>query len=289
MNAKQSFRYHRRRLVRGCMLAYTGLATWIPQRFPDFMCIGAPRAATTWVHKSLMADPQIYLPKRKEVHFYDEPPKDTGSDDSELRWSDPFFFDVQRASHLRWYWYQYRGAGKCLAGDITPLYSTLSAERIAIIRQHMPALKVIYILRNPVERAWSGLRKSAWYQKGKAFLDDKDPEWILRQVMRPEVLVRGDYPRAIENWESVFPREQVLYLFFDDVRSNPDQCLDQLYEFLEMTRPRQTVAQAATKKVNAAPEKNMPDYVKNALRQHYEKQIEAVAARFNRDLSHWLD
>ena len=43
-----------------------------------------------------------------------------------------------------------------------------------------------------------------------------------------------------------------------------------------------------SKNVNAAPEKPMPDYVKRALREHYAAQIEAVADRFNRDLSHWL-
>jgi len=288
MNLKQSSRYHRRRFIRSGMLAYARLAAWIPQRFPDFMCIGAPRAATTWVHKSLQADPQVFLPKRKEVHFYDEPPADNGGD-SDLRWSDPFTFDVQNPAHLRWYWYQYRHAGTRLAGDITPLYSTLSAERIAIIREHMPDLKLIYILRNPIDRAWSGLRKSAWYQKGTAFLESKEEEWILQQVLRPEVLVRGDYPRAIANWESVFPEEQFLYLFFDDVREGPEACLDQMYDFLGLAQPERQFAQTATKKVNAAPEKPMPDYVKRALRQHYEKQIEELESRFNRDLSHWLD
>lgn len=289
MNVKQSSRYQRRRIVRGFMLAYARLATWIPQRFPDFMCIGAPRAATTWVHKSLQADPQVFLPKRKEVHFYDEPPTHADDDDSGLRWSDPFSFDVRRPAHLRWYWYQYRLAGTRLAGDITPLYSTLSRERIAIIHQHMPNLKLIYILRNPIDRAWSGLRKSAWYQKGKTFIESKDDDWVLEQVLRPEVLVRGNYPRAIDNWESVFPEERFLYLFFDDVRDDPENCLDQMYNFLGITRPGLKVAQTAAKKVNAAPEKSMPDYVKRALRQHYEKQIKELESRFNRDFSHWLD
>ena len=288
MNLKQSTRYYRRRLVRQFAIKYAQLATSIPERFPDFMCIGAPRAATTWVHKRLSADPQIFLPKRKEVHFYDEPPAAAQDNETDLRWNDSFFFDVENPAHLRWYWYQYRQAGDRLAGDITPLYSTLSAERIAVIKQHNSDIKLIYILRNPIDRAWSGLRKSVWYQKGESYLQDKDADWIMQHVMRPEVLLRGNYPQAIANWESVFAADQLLYLFFDDVQQNADESLDRLYEFLRLARPAGVVAQIGSKNVNAAPEKPMPDYVKRALRDHYAAQIETVADRFNRDLSHWL-
>jgi len=291
MNLKQSTRYYRRRLVRRFVLGYTRAATWIPQRFPDFMCIGAPRAATTWVHKRLSADPGIFLPKRKEVHFYDEPPAAVASANSaksDLRWSESFYFDVESPAHLRWYWHQYRHAGSKLAGDITPLYSTLSVDRIACIRRHMPELKLIYILRNPIERAWSGLRKSVWYQKGESYLQEKDADWIMQQVMRPEVLMRGNYPQAIENWETVFPKEQMLYLFFDDINEDANGSLDQIFDFLGKTRAG--VAQAATssRNVNAAPEKPMPDYVKRALSEHYAEQIRSLESRFGRDLSHWL-
>ena len=100
--------------------------------------------------------------------------------------------------------------------------------------------------------------------------------------------MRGNYPQAIANWESVFPESQILYLFFDDVQQNADESLDRLYEFLGLSRPADVVAQSGSKKVNAAPEKPMPDYVKRALCDHYSAQIESVADRFNRDLSHWL-
>ncbi len=289
MNLKQSTRYYRRRLVRQIVLAYTRVATRIPQRFPDFMCIGAPRAATTWVHQRLSAHPEVFLPKRKEVHFYDEPPRAASATRSDLRWSESFYFDVESPAHLRWYWYQYRHAGSKLAGDITPLYSTLSVDRIACIQGHMPKLKLIYILRNPIERAWSGLRKSVWYQKGTAYLQEQDSDWILQQVMRPEVLLRGNYPQAIENWESVFPREQLQYLFFDDINSDANGSLDQIHAFLGLTRADVGGSAAGSRNVNAAPEKPMPDYVKRALSEHYAEQIRSVESRFGRDLSHWLE
>jgi hypothetical protein len=288
MNPKQTARYVRRRILRQVDLAYASLATWIPERYPDFMCIGAPRAATTWLHKRLSPHPQVFLPKRKEIHFYDEPRDDDIPDRDELRWRESFYFDVVRPAHLRWYWRQFRDAGDRLAGDITPLYSTLSQERIRQIRAQIPGLKIIYILRNPVERAWSGLRKSVWYQKGSDYLDSMSGDWLLLQVTHPDVLLRGDYPRAIVNWESVYPAGRFLYLFHDDVESDPGGVLRQVCDFLGISSPAAPAGAGRTARVNAAPASEMPAPVRESLCRHYEPQIRILEARFQRDLSHWL-
>ena len=251
------------------------------------MCIGAPRAATTWVHKQLGANPGVFLPKRKEIHFYDEPLPGVAVEDSDLRWSETFFFDVDRAAHQRWYWYQFRHAGSRLAGDITPLYSTLSEGRIRTIFEHNPDLKIIYILRNPVERAWSGVRKSVWYQKGETFLDDKDEAWILEKIMRPEVLIRGDYPRAIKNWEAVFPQEQIQYLFHDDIEADSDKVLTEISDFLGLVGTAAPAQQPRSRRVNAAPQKAMPEHVRAALLDYYRPQIAVLEQKFERDLSSW--
>ena len=111
----------------------------------------------------------------------------------------------------------------------------------------------------------------------------------MQQVMRPEVLMRGNYPQAIENWEAVFPKEQMLYLFFDDIREDANGSLDQIFSFLGRTRSDAGEATKSSQKVNAAPEKSMPDYVKRALSEHYAEQIRSVESRFGRDLAHWLE
>ena len=288
MNPKQTARYVKRRILRQLDLAYARVATWIPERFPDFMCIGAPRAATTWLHKQLSPHPQVFLPRRKEIHFYDESRDDGMPDRADLRWRESFYFDVARPGHLRWYWHQFRGAGDRLAGDITPLYSTLSQARIRQIHAQIPALRIIYILRNPVERAWSGLRKSVWYQKGSDYLGSMPDDWLLRQVTHPDVLLRGDDPQAIVNWESVFPAERFLYLFHDDVESDPEAVLRQVCGFLGIAAPAGSARAGRTGRVNAAPASEMPELVLAALCRHYRPQIRILEARFQRDLSHWL-
>ncbi len=289
MNPRQSARYGKRRILRQFDLAFARVATWIPERFPDFMCIGAPRAATTWLHKTLSWHPQVFLPKRKEIHFYDEPRDDGLPNRGDLRWREDFHFDIERPAHLRWYWHQFRDAGERLAGDITPLYSTLSVQRIRQIRNQIPALRIIYILRNPVERAWSGLRKSVWFQKGSDYLDSMPLEWLLEQVMHPDVLLRGDYPRAIANWEAEFAAEQLLYLFHDDVEADPDNVMRQVCDFLGLSLAAEMAAGGGTGRVNSAPASAMPVAVRNALSAYYEPQIRQLETRFGRDLAHWLD
>ena len=251
------------------------------------MCIGAPRAATTWLHEALSADERIFLPKRKELHFYDERPPQVAEEDSEFRWRRTTFFDVESPAHLRWYWYQYRAARSELRGDITPVYSLLSADRVRIVRTHVPDLKIIYILRNPIDRAWSGLRKTVWYQKGKARLDSLDEQWLCATVMRPEVLARGNYQCAIETWEAVYPEEQICYLFYDDIVTDPDSVLRRVYEFLGLARHPELSASSRSRKVNAAPSKEMPATVRARLEKYYTPQIKFLEKRFARDLSHW--
>jgi hypothetical protein len=268
-------------------MLYVRAAVWTPPRFPDFMCIGAPRAATSWLYTALRDHPRVFLPKRKELHFYDEPPP-SGYLSGDIRWADAHHFDVERPSHLRWYWRQFRQAGDRLTGDITPLYSLLSAERIAVIRRHQPALRIIYLLRNPVERAWSGLRKSAWYQKGPDFLAEQGEKWMLEHVMHPSVLERGNYPAAIERWESVFPAEQILYSFHEDIRADADRELSRVTQHLGLPDEPLLDRGHERREVNAAPPMSIPDAARQALEAHYRDQVEWLEQKFSRDLSHWL-
>ena len=106
--------------------------------------------------------------------------------------------------------------------------------------------------------------------------------------MRPEVLARGDYQRAIETWESVFPRSQICYLFYDDIRSNATGVLDDVYLFLGLT-PRPSKSESSpSRHVNAAPNREMPEAIRVSLERYYAGQIGFLQNHFGRDLSHWL-
>jgi hypothetical protein len=266
-------------------IRYARIARRTPEIYPDFMCIGAPRAATTWLYDRLRADPRVFLPRMKELHFFDEERPDDPEDRSGLRWHRSFYFDMSDPAHMRWYWRQFRNARDRPKGEITPAYSTLSATRVRLIFDKIPRLRIIYILRNPIDRAWSSLRKMVWYQKGARHRLMRDRDWLLRTVMHPELLERGDYRNIIETWEGIFPHENFLYLFHDDIEADEQRVLGRVYAFLNLTAP--DLSQLAGKRVNAAPPTPMPDNVRSFLEHRYESQIGYLEERFDRDLGHW--
>ena len=83
-------------------------------------------------------------------------------------------------------------------GDITPRYAILPPESIKACHAAFPDLKLIFTIRNPVDRAWSAA-KMALRQAGRT-VEQTSPDWFLREVMRQDSLARGDYESCIRNW-----------------------------------------------------------------------------------------
>ena len=126
----------------------------IRNHFPDFLGIGAQKAGTTWLYENLRRHPQMYLPNTKEIHYFD--------------W---YFY-----KSIHWYCKHFMAVEKNkLKGEITPCYSTLSENKIKLIHKINPQLKIILILRNPIERAWSqavmNLAKKANTKSNLAIVD----------------------------------------------------------------------------------------------------------------------
>lgn len=287
MNLLRRLRVQRRNSIRTLELAYATVAGWIPPTYPDFMCIGAPRAATTWLHTMLRKDPQIYLPKAKELHFFDDMRPRGDYADSGLRWYRSFFFEMNNPVHLRWYWMQFlKGKGR-LKGEITPSYSMLSKDRVRFVLEKIPELKVIYLIRNPIDRAWSTLRQVVLYQLGRNQDVLKNTAWVLRTIEQPVLLEGGNYRRTIETWGGMMPERNILYVFYDDIVSDPRSALDKIYTFLNLDMPRLLELGGNEKRVNAAPGLSIPEEVRSRLAEYYEGQIEYLEKKFGRDLGHW--
>ena len=177
--------------------------------FPDFLCIGAQKAGTTWLYENLRANPQIYFPPMKEVHFWDL------FEERGLDWYRSLF-DNAASGQIR--------------GEITPAYAILPKEKIAEIYALNPKLRVIYIVRNPIDRAWS----AAKMELARAELDfNATPdEWFIDEFNSDASCLRGGYKACLANWLSIFPKAQILLLDYKEIAKNPRdfyfQCLDHI-------------------------------------------------------------
>lgn len=264
-----------------------GRRTDLPLTKPDFLGIGTARSASTWLHSRLSAHPDVFLPELKELHFFNEPRTHTACDVSGATWTRPLYFDLGNPAHWRWYSLQFApGAGK-VKGEITPDYSTLSQARVGEVKRHLPKVKVILLIRNPIDRAWSGLRYS-WKRHLGEQLEPGEVEVLMRAALHPERLLRGDYPMTITNWEAHFPASQRLYIFYDDVAAQPSAELKRVADFLNID-PAGLPREGDSRRVNDAPAETIPPVVRERLRAHYEPQIAWLQNRFDRDLSGWLE
>lgn len=222
-------------------------------RKPDFICIGAQKAGTTWLHANLIQHPGIWLPPVKELHVLDHAPPMlfkrlfskvgyhrrarehlrqtllSGRKDPRER-SLAWHLALGRRDHV-WYEQLFAYAGDRVSGEICPGYARIEETAIAGIAARYPKLKIIYLLRDPVDRAWSSVAMH-FRKRGGSLVTEQQRRDILEQLRRPKSLAHCTYRRNIEAWSRHFPAEQLYFGFFDRIREEPEAYLGEILTFL---------------------------------------------------------
>jgi len=126
---------------------------------PDFLCIGAHKAGTTWLYQQLDSHPDFWMPPVKELHYFDQLSRVQRAanprcrDERDRRFLERLeSLSAEPAIDLLNYGHMFEPKGALFSGDISPNYSTLSDEVIREIVGYFPNLKVIFLARDPVER-----------------------------------------------------------------------------------------------------------------------------------------
>lgn len=198
---------------------------------PSFIIIGAQRGGTTSLYNYLCEHPHILPAREKEIHFFDK------AYVRGLAYYRAYF--PSRLTHI----------GSCaITGEATPYYffHPLAPERL---RAHFPHVKLILLLRNPVERAYSHYQHQVRLgDEPLSFEDalDREPTRLhgehARIVAEPEYnsfahqqfsyLARGVYVEILRHWFTLFPRDQFLILKSEDLYANPPAVLKRVFAFL---------------------------------------------------------
>jgi hypothetical protein len=192
-----------------------------------FIIAGVQKAGTTALFDYLGEEPGLSLSAEKEVHFFDDEARD---------WTAPDY----GAYHA-----QFAPDDGRLRGEATPiyLYWPRSLERIGA---YNPAMRLIVMLRDPVDRAWSHwkmeyargveTRPFAWcIREGRQrlFNAEAGPWGFDREMSYVE---RGFYGEQLERLFGLFPRDQVLILKCADLRADPGAVLRQVRAFLGLPK-----------------------------------------------------
>lgn len=269
------------------------------------MCIGAQKAGTTWLFQQLDAQPDYWLPPVKELHFFNmaRPHPELAGVESRGR---PKLIDpgpgslaerVRRtvwrirygtlARTPAWYYtlFPERWIGDRLAGDITPAYSTLAAEGVAFAREVLkPGCRVVLIVRNPIERAWSALKML--YRWRSEDITEEDERELLERLRAPSYRLRGDYPRIIDQWSEVFGDDFRVFRF-DDLREDAGTFLREITDFLgaPADMERAPLARRPNRDPTGTP---VPEPIRRRLRAWLEPEIRELDRRLPGVADLWL-
>lgn len=225
--------------------------------YPDFLVIGAQKAGTTWLHQSLGTHSQIWLPPEKELHYFDEKAqldnrlwaRLRGGRPADLRWrrqvksrfkqspKDLKWQDVAwdlkyflRKPNDEWYASLFKPSEGQIAGETTPDYAVLNRSKISHIREIMPETKIVFFMRNPIERPWSVVDMGRRI-RGESAEDMPDKE-LYDQLEGRRRRQMTNYLRTLKNWSVHYPEDQIFVGFLEDIHFFPDELLHSLYEFL---------------------------------------------------------
>jgi hypothetical protein len=207
----------------------------------DFTIIGAQKAGTTSLDEYLKRHPEVYLPPGLEVaYFSDEATRERGWDD----YLSKHFGSADPA--LKWgtATTQYMFGAAYDKGNGIPV--EVGEHIVPLrIRQHTPDMRLIAILRDPVGRARSHHLMTVMNRREHRSFDE-----AIDELLRPESLalsrrcpeettgyvVWGEYGRLLTGYFNIFPPEQILVVFTDELTSDPEKLLRRVYEFLGITR-----------------------------------------------------
>lgn len=204
--------------------------TAFARALPDFLVVGAAKAGTTSLYEYLSQHPDVRPAARKEVHYFDVN-HDRGPGWYRAR------FPVAVLKRRTW-----------ITGEASPYYLQ-HPEAPERVRSLLPGVRLIAVLRDPVERAhshWRHYRRSG--EETRPFADVLDEEERLlpeleRRLLDGDtdaldahrhlgLLARGRYAEQLERWLKVFPREQLLVLESEELFTRPADAYARTLEFL---------------------------------------------------------
>ncbi|MCP4456766.1 MAG: sulfotransferase [Cytophagales bacterium] len=216
------------------------------EKRPDFLGIGAQKSATRWLYNQLKRHPDVYLTPIKELHYFDRIMKANQYKDRydldvwknnfhkmsfarflNLRWQYKFFYGEYSDD---WYTSLFNRAGKRKAGEITPEYSILRKEDIEVVRGINPEMRIVYLLRDPVSRAWSHFRMQV--RRGGLRYKDMHEDDVFKLIGSANYFIKGNYLDNLKRWYSVFDRQQIFIGYLEEVKENPDDLLKNILTHL---------------------------------------------------------
>ena len=269
---------------------------------PDFCCVGAQKGGTGWLYDQLRFHPDFWMPPVKEIHYFDRlwrspripaEKRRRGARKNARDQRDEVFLDEMEKLFARpdidfqGYAQLFAPKKALLSGDITPGYSALPEEIIERLLWHFPGLKVLFLARDPVERAWSHL--SMWVRHGRIEpFDVNDADQVTRHLLQPGVLVRSHPSKIVARWRRSVPAESFRVYFFDDLKRDPSPLRSSIIQFLGGDPGKSSGDLAADHNIKAQQERlDLSDKMRAHIARFFEQELKACARELGGPAAEW--
>lgn len=203
--------------------------------------VGAQKAGTSWLYETFANQAFANMGFRKEYHIWNATEDELGQAfNRPIRKpdnSDQALRRLMRSNHDIYASY-FRGLIEgqiTLTGDISPSYSYLSSRSLQNIKNLLEGygfnVKVIFLLRDPVERIWSAQRMIIRNNKRK----QTDVETMIQKLPKfsrlNQNMIRSDYISTINNIEEIFEQNQIFYAIYENLFTK--ESISKLEYFIE--------------------------------------------------------
>jgi hypothetical protein len=252
--------------------------------FPDFLIVGPQRTGTTWLHAHLRYHPEIMLSEPKELFFFSslKNPASPRYRSNELSTYLRFFHEplwrllLRHTISLWRYRERYRPR---VRGEATASYAALDAEIIREIAALKPDIKIILMIRNPIDRAWSHAKKDLVRNRDRKF--DAVSAVEFEQFFRdPYQRQCARYVENIDNWSAALQPQHLLVGLFDDVQRHPEALLLEVMRFLGVTADRRYISEAVRKRINPTESSKVPEEYRRCLEALLRDDVRNLRERF---------
>jgi len=177
--------------------------------------------------------------------------------------------------------------GSLLSGDITPGYSTLSDEIIERVVDYFRNLKVVFLARDPVERAWSQLSRRVRLGNVSRF-DVTDIDEVIRNLRSPDVSSRSYPSKIAARWRRYVHPDLFHLYFFDDLERNPTELRRSILHFLGADPDKPSGRLSADHNNSAGKEKlQLTEKVRSYVAHFFKDELQACARELGGAAKRW--
>ena len=273
MDKKHSFTPIYQRFIKRGTSGFTATSRVLP----DFILIGTVRSGSTSLYYNICEHPSVLPAAYDEIGFFDS------NFHLGLKWYQSMFPKKSTMEKIK------KKTKFAITGEDTPFYFW-KEEVPKRIQDIIPKCKLITILRNPIDRAYSNYHLGKRSKREILSFEDaihQEMQRIEKGVKREHFdhnssyLTKGLYNLQLKNWYKIFPKEKILVISTEELAKNPSETMDNIYKFLELPKYKLINPQKRKSENYEKMSENTRDELIDFFKPHNEKLFETINNKFD--------